>query len=260
MFATPWIAALIALFVWWFSTGAILYVVRRAEHRPGCHGRAVMWGLPALVAGTAAATLSFTMPTVGGVYLGFFGALAIWGWIELAFLTGIVTGPNRAPLGEGLGEWDRFRKATGTVLYHEVLLLTGFVTLLIAAQTAPNPVAAWTFGLLYVARISAKLNLYFGVPRINTEFIPTPLAHLPSHFRIARMNWFFPLSIAGLTLAVAAGIAGLGAALSPAETAGIALVTALTALALLEHWLMVLPLPDARLWRWMLPEPKAPQQ
>jgi putative photosynthetic complex assembly protein 2 len=32
-------------------------------------------------------------------------------------------------------------------------------------------------------------------------------------------------------------------------------VGALTALALLEHWLMVLPLPDERLWRWMLPGP-----
>ena len=25
-------------------------------------------------------------------------------------------------------------------------------------------------------------------------------------------------------------------------------------LALLEHWFMVLPLPDQKLWRWMLPE------
>ncbi len=258
--ATPWIAALFALFIWWFSTGAILYVVRRAENRPGCHGRAVMWGLPALVAGTVATTLSLSMPSVAGVYLGFLGALAIWGWIELAFLTGIVTGPNRTPLAEGHSEWGRFLKATGTVAYHEALLLAGFLTLVLAAPAAENTIAAWTFGVLYIARISAKLNLYFGVPRINTEFIPTPLAHLPSHFRIARMNWVFPLSIAGLTLAVVVGVQALGVATSPAETAGIALVTALTALGLLEHWLMVLPLPDARLWRWMLPEPKAPQR
>jgi len=31
-------------------------------------------------------------------------------------------------------------------------------------------------------------------------------------------------------------------------------LAALTALALLEHWFMVLPLPDAKLWRWMLPD------
>ena len=34
---------------------------------------------------------------------------------------------------------------------------------------------------------------------------------------------------------------------------GHALLAALTALALLEHWFMVLPLPDQKLWRWMLP-------
>jgi putative photosynthetic complex assembly protein 2 len=144
--------------------------------------------------GSVATTLSLSMPSVAGVYLGFLGALAIWGWIELAFLTGIVTGPNRCPLAEGLNEWERFIRATGTVAYHEALLLTGFADpdLVLAAPAAENTVAAWTFGVLYVARISAKLNLYFGVPRINTEFIPTPLAHLPSHFRIARMNWVFP--------------------------------------------------------------------
>ena len=43
---------------------------------------------------------------------------------------------------------------------------------------------------------------------------------------------------------------------STAEAVGVALLAALTALALLEHWLMVLPLPDEKLWRWMIPAPK----
>ena len=29
--SSPWVAALVALFVWWFSTGAILLVVRHAD-------------------------------------------------------------------------------------------------------------------------------------------------------------------------------------------------------------------------------------
>jgi putative photosynthetic complex assembly protein 2 len=49
----------------------------------------------------------------------------------------------------------------------------------------PTPSGFWTFAVLFFARISAKLNLFFGVPRINTEFLPRPLAHLPSHFRRA---------------------------------------------------------------------------
>ncbi|MEO0929805.1 MAG: DUF3623 family protein, partial [Pseudomonadota bacterium] len=43
---------------------------------------------------------------------------------------------------------------------------------------------------------------------------------------------------------------------SDVTVVGFALLTALSALALLEHWLMVVPLPDAKLWRWMLPAPK----
>ena len=34
---------------------------------------------------------------------------------------------------------------------------------------------------------------------------------------------------------------------------GHVLLTTLTILALLEHGFMVLPLPDQKLWRWMLP-------
>ena len=38
------------------------------------------------------------------------------------------------------------------------------------------------------ARILAKLNLFFGVPRINIQFLPRPLAHLASHFRVSRIT------------------------------------------------------------------------
>jgi len=104
--------------------------------------------------------------------------------------------------------------------------------------------------------VTAKLNLYIGVPRINTEFIPRALAHMGSHFRIAPAGWFFCLSITALSLAVACWLERLYSATMPGETVGFALLAAITALALLEHWLMVLPLPDAKLWRWMLPAPK----
>ena len=40
-----------------------------------------------------------------------------------------------------------------------------------------------------------------------------------------------------------------------ADKVGFSLLAALSALALIEHWLMVVPLPDAKLWRWMLPAP-----
>ena len=59
-----------------------------------------------------------------------------------------------------------------------------------------------------------------------------------------------------LTFALACWIERLLAAGTAADQAGFALLTGLTALALLEHWLLILPLPDAKLWRWMIPAPK----
>jgi hypothetical protein len=41
---------------------------------------------------------------------------------------------------------------------------------------------------------------------------------------------------------------------------GFVLLTVLTALALLEHWFMVLPLPDQKLWTWMLPSVEDPAE
>ena len=42
---------------------------------------------------------------------------------------------------------------------------------------------------------------------------------------------------------------------SAQDVVALALLSGLAALALVEHWLMVVPLPDAKLWRWMLPAP-----
>lgn len=254
--ASPWIAATFALFLWWFFTGAILIAVRRTERAGGRAPLAcTLLSLPLLIGGLWAfhATLGDTSPAA--VYVGFLAALAIWGWVEIAFLTGTITGPNPHPCPPDLPEWERFIRAWGTVAYHEMLLTALLIALWLMGQGSEQAFGLWTYTVLYGARISAKLNLYFGVPHINTEFLPRALAHLASHFRISRLNWVFPISVTTLTFATACWIERLLAAPSPGEIAGFALLTAITSLALLEHWLMVLPLPDAKLWRWMLPAP-----
>jgi putative photosynthetic complex assembly protein 2 len=261
MLSSPWIAALVALFLWWFSTGAILLAVRRAD-KEGAKARlwAVLWNLPFLVVGGFGFIDTVGNDSVAGVYVAFLSALALWGWIELAFLTGVITGPVRQPLKEGVPEWERFIRAWGTIAYHEMLLAFTLIAMIFVSYGEPNQFGMWTFAVLFLARISAKLNLYLGVRKINVEFIPDQLAHLPSHFRIARMNWLFPISITGLSVAAAYWLGHVFAAAGPAEAVGYALLGALTALALLEHWFMVLPLPDERLWRWMLPERPTPTQ
>ena len=257
---SPWIAALMALFLWWFATGSILVVVRLCEHRgPGAGRRAVVLALPVLGLGIWGYEAGLNLTGVGAAYGAFLSALVIWGWIELSFLTGAITGPNTRPCPPQTAGLDRFMRAWGTVAYHEMLLTGVLSAVWIYGHDAANTVGLWSFTVLYAARITAKLNLYIGVPRINTEFIPRALSHLGSHLRIASAGWFLAVSITLLSLAVACWLERVYSAATPGEIVGFALLSAITALALLEHWLMVLPLPDAKLWRWMLPAPKQTQ-
>lgn len=259
---SPWTAALVALFLWWASTGAILWRVRRADNEGADqHLWSALLGLPLLIGGFAGISSTVGDSSVRGAYIAFGSALAVWGWIELAFLSGVITGPNRSPCPPTARLPERFVRAVGTIFWHELALLGMLASIAIMSEGAENPFALWTFGLLFFARVSAKLNLFFGVPSINTSFLPAPLAHLPSHFRIAKMNWVFPISVSALTFASACWLERVADAGNDGARVGFALLAAITLLALLEHWFMVLPVPDERLWRWLLPEarPKAPK-
>ncbi|MEM7546221.1 MAG: putative photosynthetic complex assembly protein PuhE [Pseudomonadota bacterium] len=264
---SPWLAIIGTIFVWWFSTGAILWRVKSADRagdsfsagshmRDRAHLRSVLWGLPILGLGIWGFSTSLQDETITGVYVGFLSALAIWGWIELSFLSGIITGPNHHKARDGVPGWERFIRAWGTVAYHEMLLATALGLMLYAAWDAPNVYGLWTYIILFFARISAKLNLFFGVPRIHVEFLPSPLAHLASHFRRATLNWLFPVSITALTFAAACWLERIYASETMVDVTGFILLATLTSLALVEHWLMVLPVPDEKLWRWMIPAPK----
>ena len=252
---SPWFAALIAVFAWWFFTGAILLIVRRADGGDAvAHGRNVFLTIPLFALGAAGLVVSAGEATVANVYIAFVSTLLIWGWIELAFLAGVITGPERRPCPAHLTGRDRFVRAWRTVSHHELLLLFAFLIILNITRGAENTVGFWTYTILFVARISAKLNLFFGVPRINTEFVPQPLQHLKSYFRVGPITLAFPIGVTFLSFTAACFAERLIASTSPAALTGFALLTALAALAALEHWLMVVPLPDAKLWRWMLPD------
>lgn len=257
MFASPWIAAGIAVFAWWFFTGLILLVVRRADATdPVAHGNSVFLSVPVLALGVAGLVVSAGEVTVGNVYIAFLSTLMVWGWIELAFLAGVITGPERRPCPPGLTGGARFSRAWQTLAHHELLLAATLLALVVLLSQAENTFGLWTYVVLFVARISAKLNLFFGVPRINTEFVPTPIDHMKSYFRQSGVTMAFPVGVTFLTLTAACFAMRL-LETTGAEAVGFALMTALAVLAALEHWLMVIPLPDAKLWRWMLPAPTA---
>ena len=108
MLGSPWIAALIAIFSWWFFTGIILLIVRRKDVAGAtAHGASVVLGVPLLALGIFGAVISAASLSVANIYLAFFSVLLIWGWIELAFLSGVITGPLRDLLPQvasGLGQ------------------------------------------------------------------------------------------------------------------------------------------------------------
>lgn len=252
-----WIAGLAAVFLWWFSTGILLWRVRYADNAGGdAHFRSVIFGLPLLFAGVIGLNLSLDDVSVHGVYFAFLSALGIWGWIELAFLSGAITGPNTKACPANAAFGDRFQRAVGTIAYHETLLIIALILIFYASVDMPNQFALWTFAVLFFARISAKVNLFLGVPRINVEFLPRPLEHLASHFRHAKMNGFFPVAVTALTFAAGCWLERAASAPTDARQIGFVLLSALTLLALLEHWFMVVPLPDQKLWRWMMPAQK----
>lgn len=246
------LAVLSALFIWWFSTGAILLVIGQGAGR-----LAVLWTAPLAAWAVWTMIEAGHVDSVAGAYLAFAAAIAVWGWFEFAFLTGVITGPIQTPCPPGASGWNRFLLAWGTIAHHELAILGTAIVIGTALWDAPNQVGLWTFLILFAARVSAKLNVYLGVPNFTDEMLPKPVEHLKSYFARKWMNLLFPFSITGLTAALTVWIerAAMAPAGSGAE-AGFTLLATLTSLALLEHWLMVLPVRDSLLWRWMTPKPK----
>jgi len=241
-------AFLAAVFVWWFSTGAILWLIRQADPRASYIGAALMGGFG--VWGLAASANGADGPAAYGAFL---AALGLWGLHELAFLRGWITGPVRSPCPPAAGGWGRLRAATGAVLYHELALASTLGLMLWLTRDAPNQVGALTFAVLFVMRLSAKLNVFVGAPHLASEFLPERLTYLKSYFGRSRHNLLLPLCLAGAGLwAWRMGHAATIGASSAFEVVGASLVFSLLALAMLEHVFLAVPLGDAALWRWAL--------
>ena len=244
-------AVLYTLFLWWFSTGAILWLDRlpRATYRFSLIGASVvaLGAVFGLIANMGNAT-----PT--GALIAFTSALALWGWHELSFLTGLITGPRSAACPPGASGWRRFRLAASTLIYHEIALALTAAAMAAITWGRPNQVGTWTFLILFACRLSAKLNLFLGAPNFTDAFFPDHLRYLTSYLKKGPMSALFPLSIAaGCALAGALARRALSPAAAAFDVTAFSLVFALTALAVIEHAFMVLPLPDAALWRWALP-------
>jgi len=239
------------LFLWWFSTGAILWLDRRPRKT---YSFSLLAGFAVALIALLGLGFSMRSATPTGAVIGFTCTLLIWGWHELSFLTGLITGPRAAACPPDASGWRRFVLAASTLIYHEIALALTALALLVLSWGQPNPVGAWTFLILFGCRLSSKLNLFLGVPNFTDSFFPDHLRHLTTYLKKAPMSAFFPVSVAGgCALAGALGWRALYPNASAFNAVAFSLLFALTALAMIEHAFMVLPLPDAALWRWALP-------
>lgn len=248
MVATDGLPLLYALLIWFVSTGVIIWL-------DGLPKRTFRWSFAAAsivaVAALAGVVRSAADPSAMGAYLGFTCALAIWGWHEMSFLMGLVTGPRREPMPRGVTGWTRFRMAAATLIWHEIAMALTAGGMLALTWRQPNQVAAASFIILFVMRVSAKLNIFLGVPNLTVDFLPAHLAYLKSYFRIRVFNPLFPVSVAAGSVATI--LLAEGAAIAPTGTAaGWTMLAMLVGLATLEHWFLVLPFRDAALWRWAM--------
>lgn len=242
--------ALFAIFIWWFSTGAILYV-------DGLPRSTFSWTMVWATLILALAVIGFVktahMPTIEGAYLAFLCGLLCWGWQEISLYTGHITGPCRTAAPADLRGWRRFSKATQTILYHEIAIVVMGVALIWLTWDAPNQVGVWTYLVLWVMRLSAKINIYLGVTNHAAEFLPDHVAYLQSYFGKQPMNLFFPVSVTASTIVtILMFMEATAADRSAFEATSMALVATLMALAVLEHWFLVMPLPATELWSWGL--------
>jgi putative photosynthetic complex assembly protein 2 len=239
-----------AIFVWWFSTGIVLLLdgLPRTTFR-WSHLISSLLALGSLLG--LVHTASQTSPA--GAFCAFTCALLVWGWHELSFLTGWVTGPRQQALGEGTVGWPRFTQAVQTILWHELAILASGLVILAITWGQPNQVGTGTFAVLWFLRISAKLNIFLGVRNLSIELLPVHLKYLGSYFRRRAMNLLFPVAVsAASAVAVVIINVALDAAPGSARAVGAWLVATMLVLGILEHWLLVLPLEATALWRWAL--------
>ena len=242
---------LYAVVIWWFLTGAILWL----NHRPR---RTHAWSFGATTVALFGAlwviAWSATQESEAGAYAAFTAALIVWGWQEMAFYMGYVAGPRRTPglaTDRGLA---RFGAAAATNLWHEAAIILGFAAIFWLTAGGPNRMALWTYLVLWGMNLSARLNLFLGVRNLNAEFLPEHLRYLGSFFRRAPMNALFPVA---MILATGFLLVLLHPAVTESASAfkrsGHTMMATLMALAILEHGFLMLPLPSAALWGWGLP-------
>jgi putative photosynthetic complex assembly protein 2 len=233
--------------LWFASTGLVIILDHRARTRLALIVAGLFaCGATIVIALTAASTDRYA------AYASFTAAFMVWGWHELSFLTGRVTGPRRIALEPGAAGWTRFRQSAATVIHHEIALAATLIMLVALSWGQPNQAGACAFALLFALRLSTKFNIFAGVPNFSPDILPPNLAYLKSYFRRGRTTVLMIISVI-LVISSCLYLGSFALANTGAVAVTGSLLTALALLGLIEHLFLVLPVADSALWRWAKP-------
>ncbi len=246
------VPAVFALFLWWFTTGAIFFLDSRPLHtfKWSMMGGTVMLGLAVWAVHLTAQQTDST-----SAYLAFSAGLIAWGWQELSLYTGYVTGPRKIRCAEGCSGLKHFGHAIAANLWHEIAIIVVAAIIWFIVNDQPNWTGFYTYVTLWGMHLSARLNVFLGVRNVSVEFVPPHMEVLKSFLTEKPMNMLFPVSVTIATIGVIYLVGRAADATSDYAITSYSLLAAIMGLALVEHWMLVIPFSVQKLWSWSLPRP-----
>jgi len=240
------VGAVGAVLLWWFGTGALLYL-------HGLPRRTFRWTF-------AASTAAFVLALVGlwwcadrpgpaAAVLSFVCGFLAWSWQEVGFYTGYVTGPRKETCPEGCRGLRHFGHALSACLWHEIGIVVSAGLVALATSGGAQRTGLWTFLLMWLMHESARLNVLLGVRNVNADFLPDHLDHIrgflrrtPAGNRLFGWSVAGSLALAGVLTTMAAGASGAAA------STGRTLLATMAWIGVLEHALLMAPLPQPAFW------------
>jgi putative photosynthetic complex assembly protein 2 len=183
--------------------------------------------------------------SVSGIYWAFISAMTIWVWHELAFFSGVLTGPWQQECPPEAEGWNRFGYALLTHLYHGIAVLAEVMLLWWLNRGAANWFGLLTFVLCWSLLLSAKINVFLGVPNLQVSWFPEHLRYLASFWKQKSYNVFFVISVA-FTMVLAVFLWKRVSDLSSESVAvGMSFLAGLATLGVMEHWMLIMPGPGS---------------
>lgn len=243
----------VCLLLWWLGTGIVL----RLDSLPERTYRLSVVAFTLLVVVVVVGLFTLrNSTTVTSAYLTFTAAIVLWGWLEFLHYSGILLGPGLKRCPDDAPTSKRFMGAVHAMLYHEIAVLLVGIGLMCLLWNSPNKTALYTYLVLWIMRISAELNVFFGVAYLPEEWLPGKLQYLMSYRKTRKLNAFFPVSIIAATAVCLWLFLQLPAkSVDAFGHTSTALTGTLLLLAIVEHWLLVVPTKCVSLWSWAQSRP-----